>query len=82
MFVPRITNLTYPYPGAPTGTYSVSVYAAEGRALIETGKGTAARFGETRVYEKSTPPFGRSNYRVRATRLVCCQALRPAPEQR
>ena len=57
--------------GAPTGSYSVSVYAAEGRVLIEKGEGIAAEFGGTPIHEKSIEYPGRSTYRVRATRLAC-----------
>ena len=57
--------------GAPTGSYSVSVYAAEGRVLIEKSERIAAEFGGTPIHEKSIEYPGRSTYRVRATRLAC-----------
>jgi hypothetical protein len=58
-------------PGAPTGSYSVSVYAAEGGVLIEKGEGIAAEFGGTPIHEKSIGYPGGSTYRVLAARLVC-----------
>jgi hypothetical protein len=58
-------------PGAPTACYSVSVYAVEGRVLIENDEGNAAEFGGTRIHEKSIEYPGSSTYRVRATRLDC-----------
>jgi hypothetical protein len=58
-------------PGAPTACYSVSVYAAEGRVLIENDETNAAESGGTRIHEKSIKYPGGSTYRVRATRLDC-----------
>ena len=59
-------------PGAPTGFYSVSVYAAEGGVLIEKGEGIAAEFGGTPIHEKSIEYPGGSTYRVRAACLAYC----------